>query len=700
MLVFLCYIFCFVGFFWNCRHGVCKVVEMKKKKFDKFGLFELLFSVFFLCAMRVANAQQGFYAPNGGPFTPKGHLKMLIIYAMAKESCGSNDGWHSDSCSGIPSVHKELFYSDTSEFSTEAKDRTVSNYLFQMSNGLFKLTAVAFPEVLVVDAPKPTHYFDESDKAKKVYEQMQQLLTANKYPGFKLQDFDHRKNRPNFRRAQTDEESDGSIDYAMIVWRNEGVAGEASITNHTFQQDGKKFQLSDGFRCIGSGVSAEKIRLTFLHELAHSLFNAPHYTAENHFVTGNHFHANIGHSMLRFSYVNSTINAFERWYLGWAEIPEGKDLKSVDDNGVYRLGDFVTENDFLRIKIPHSDPPQHLWIENHKMISSFENRADYHSDNLGRVIPMHGPGLLIYLEGLSPNRNHPLQVFEDAGKFKSFHAAGNHDFVLNECKIEEAWWHNWVCDLKTLRENPTGPHHGLSLIRANLPYEKDTTKIVYTSDGNTRGGVAYNEGVQVLKLDGEWVFHSLGAGATFNKVGQKLGLSSNPVILPLQKYYPKKDSLQPANLNNLAIEVFQVHENGDISVKVSFDEGRIVKDQRFTGSLRLMPNFLEKPDLEIKPTVTLLIDKSGSANRSSKGKFVNGTFEFPDFVNPSELILEKDSFLKVHRKGLIQLKDNSTLVIKKGANVILHGEIWVEKGSKVLGMENLSPAQLKKIKLL
>ncbi|MFQ3576569.1 MAG: hypothetical protein SNJ77_09050, partial [Cytophagales bacterium] len=561
-------------------------------------------------------AQSEFYAPYGGPFTPSGHLKMLIIYAMSQESCGVNDGWVSDSCKAIPKLHDELFYQDTALFSQNANDRTVSNYLFQMSNGKFKLTAQAFPEVLMIEGQAP-------------------IINDNKYPDFKLENFDNRKNRPSFKKPHIVYEPDGLIDYAMIIWRNPSVAGEASITYHSFTQNGKRFQITDGFRCIRSGVSAEKVRLTFLHELAHSLFNSPHYTAENAYVTGKHFHGYIGHSMLRFSYVNSTCNAFERWYLGWTEIPEGKDLKTIDDNGVYRLGDFVMENDFLRIKIPHSDPPQHLWIENHKMKSVFENRLDYQSDALGKPIPMHEPGLLIYLEGLAPKREHRLQVFEDAGKFKSFHADGNFDYLMRECKTEEAWWNNQVCDLVKINANPTGPHNGLSLIRLNLPYEKDTSKIAYTSDGNTSTRGPYNEGTQVLKLDGEWVFHSLGAGASFNKVGQKLGIGSNPVIIPLQKYYPKSDSLQTAALNNLSVEIFQVHENGDISVKVMFDDNNLNKNQRFTGALALFANQNDKSDLEIKPNVTLTINKSASANRSTKGKLKDGKYEFPDFVQPS-----------------------------------------------------------------
>src|SRR6185312_5839563 len=148
---------------------------------------KLYICLFCLYLFSSTSKAQVFYAPNGGPFTPKGDLRILVIFAGFKSQCNASDPLYNDynwpqEKQGFPQYgtflteYKDLFYSSYDQFSPTATDRTLSNFFYQASNHHpqnppFRIVADYFPERINIEG-------NNADNTK-VFAEIQ-----NKYPNF------------------------------------------------------------------------------------------------------------------------------------------------------------------------------------------------------------------------------------------------------------------------------------------------------------------------------------------------------------------------------------------------------------------------------------------------------------------------------------------------------------------------------------
>lgn len=239
------------------------------------------------------------YIANGGVFTPKGELRVLIVFISYGEPYDSQylEGWPEDS--DLPTwAHPDspaVFHSDFSVFPTDIYSDTnrlsVSNFYYQMSNGTFKLIADYYPTRVRVDVSATDTW---EDIHRKVLQQISDNINWSLY--------DNRTNHPGFIFDNSNSNPDNKIDYMVFCHRfswdwntlpstnlSDQNANGVSVTKITtdFPTVGNGYQVNkDGFTFITGG---ERPLGIFVHEVGHELYNAPHYAGNNN-VCGKYFY--------------------------------------------------------------------------------------------------------------------------------------------------------------------------------------------------------------------------------------------------------------------------------------------------------------------------------------------------------------------------------------------------------------------------
>jgi len=647
--------------------------------------FYLPFLLFAL-SCSATNAQT-FYAPNGGPFTPKGDLKILVIFAGFQSQSNPSDPLYNDY--GWPqgqqflAGYEELFYTSLDQFSPTATDRTLSNFYYQASrnhpgNSPFRIVADYFPERIDIDGNTVNNV--------KVFTEIQK-----KYPNFDWSKYDNRTNNPNFITDNSKSFPDHKLDFVVIIWRQRGLSGYANTNPFTFTTgingttENYQIDYNCGFTIIQSLFTISGVKSLFLHELSHTLFNCPHLFGANG-VTGSYFYSSSGWGMMNYGMINCCPTSWESWYNGWIELPPDRDLSSYTQNGTYVLKDFITTGDAMRIKLPFCN--QYLWIENHANINILDKKESFTQDGNGATIPDAPPGLYMYVEALTASRNTKLSALSitTANGLKALAEGGNNDYtIINYVTSDPLWWTNPVVNF-SVAPNPTSAHNGLANIRQNYPFEKKyPDQIIYRDFTNNPGDRCLNmcgankcmfdvgtstESQGVIRVDSILTYEVVGTRAAFGSESpRKIDISSNPVIINHQKYDQCNERLEPIYLNGISINITAIAPNGDRTIVVRFDETNIYADQRFTGNLLLKDIPHAEFDLNIEQGKTLTINKSGSPNRHTKG----AANEFPDFINPSILTIDSGAHLLINDKATLYITEGSTLRIKKGGTITIKG---------------------------
>ena len=650
-----------------------------------------------------SNAQT-FYSPNGGPFTPKGDLKILVIFAGFQSQCNNADPLYNDSRwpqeqQGYPScktflyLYQELFYTSFDQFNPSATDKSLSNFFYQASRNHpssppFRIVADYFPERINIEG-------NSADNIK-VFKEIQK-----KYPDFDWSKYDNRTNSPNFLKDNSKSSPDHKLDYIVIIWRQKGLGGYANTNSFTFTTNANGSQekyyvdYSCGFTISQSLMHIEGVKSIFLHELSHSLFNCPHLFGANG-VTGSYFYSSSGWGMMSYGIVNNCPLAWESWYNGWIELPPDRDLSSYTQNGTYVLKDFMTTGDVLRIKLPFCN--QYLWIENHANINIFDKTKTFTGDAYSNPIPASPPGLYMYVEALTASRNTRINVLSlaTANGVKALAEGGNNDYhIINYNAADPRWWGNPIVNFSPI-PNPTSAHNGLANIRAKYPFNTNyPDQIVYRDYTNNPGEQCHNkcqrekclfsvdipsETQGLIRKDSILTYETVGTQAAFGSVEpRKIDISTNPVIINHQKYDQCKEQLEPIYLNGISISITAIAPNGDRTIEVRFDDTNIYTDQRFTGNLLLKDIPHAEFDLNIEQGKILTVNKSGTPNRHTKG----ANNEFPDFINPSILTIDSGAHVLINNNAALTITEGSTLVVKARATVTIkgNGKIKIYKDS-------------------
>ena len=294
----------------------------------------ILFYLAFFSFVYFSSGQRN--SMNGEVFTPKGDLKVLIIFAGFKgyDQDQEMNSWNSEN--EFPDYVKngrcdELFFSDTSQFLNypSPDNMSISRLFYEMSsnNRPFRMMADVYPTRINID-PTKCHYWGAMNLS--VIKKLQETD-----PNFDWSKYDNRTNRPNFLFDNSQSAPDGKPDYVIICYRYDkgwayqpvpnmnrwqGSGGGISIVEgvYDFPFNEKYTITSDGFHMNSVGVKeAESFRRLFQHELGHELLSCPH-----HFGTGGTLGAYFRSAVMGWgTAVNSSsctrlINSWESWMMG------------------------------------------------------------------------------------------------------------------------------------------------------------------------------------------------------------------------------------------------------------------------------------------------------------------------------------------------------------------------------------------------
>jgi hypothetical protein len=605
------------------------------------------------------------YNPYGYDITPRGDLRVLIIYAgftndinsaapgYSSGSWPQTDANHPVPGTSFPANAGGGFYTSASQFSTSATDQTISNFYYQMSQfstSPLRMYATVFPKRINVTADAATDvsggFYTYTDQV------MQALKNDPATASFNFGQVDNRQGRPNFQTDNSVPGTDQVVDYAIVVWRNAGqaygltttpVAGgggwaSVSYTNNIPSADGKRYEIYTGFTHT-AGMDGVNPPL-FLHEFAHTFYSSPHYLLANG-VVGQHFNATEGPGMMGYFRSNFSANAWERWFNGWAELQASGANTDIQDasslaatGGLYTLRDFVTTGDMVRIKLPGSSG-QYLWLENHQDPYSpfggvsgnvFNDRYEFIMDGQNPSQPFPGAprGIIAMIEDASSDRNRPLDYFDDQGVngLKVMSAQGNFDYTPS---ATTGTYNNHLYGIPLYNfTNPVpNPFGGESQISRHRFDADGDGQIVWNPTQGNSGGPRNEQQFSVV-VNGQFEDGFLGPNIGYNQVGQKLGLSSPAPIFEHQHYDSNTVKLSPITLSGLSVElVGKRRKDGAITIRVRFDDAQVETNTRWTGDLVLAPGLSAGVS-----GANLTINKSGTPNRhlpTAAGDFINPT---------------------------------------------------------------------------
>lgn len=669
------------------------------------------FFLFTLLGILQANAQQR-QSVYGGAFTPIGDIRFLVIFASLEKDF--NPEAHDFNHSEWPEInaaqgreagktllqhYNQLFYQDFDQFTPDNTDRSISNFYYQMSRKHpekppLRIVADVFPERVVVKGST------QSNKA--VFGHI-----ASQYPDFDWSRYDLRHNHPNFGFDNSQTGPDGIIDFVIVVWRKEGCRGYASLNdNYTLDTPSGtyKIQRQSGFTIENSMWHLAGLKGLFIHEMAHSLYNCPHYFTTNG-VLGPYFYSTSGWGMCAYDHINTSANAWESWYIGWIELKAEKDIHEPR-NCRLTLDDFVSTGDAVRIRIPGTN--QRLWLENHSGATIFDNRESWFTDGIGDVTPMAAKGLYIYVERITASRNEIISALGRpySNGLRTISASGNFDYEVLGEELSVQVFNNIAADFRKTRPNPTGPHNSMATIRANYQYDTLYPEEIFTRNftNNSRQNVPIcgqypshkipNEYRMIFREEGIYTYVGLGLDFAFRHPGQKAGLSCNPMITPLQYYDECTETLEPMVLSGLSVKLISIDSiTGQITVDIRFDDTEITNDHRWTGNLLIHRNTSAKSDLVIGKGIKLSVDQSGSPDRRTRGRIRNGRYEYPFFANPSRLYFDTLTRIHLREKAILRIREGSELIIAPGTQLRMEhkARIVVEKGSRLVTPESFVP---------
>jgi len=660
------------------------------------------------------------YSPYGGVFTPKGTLRVMLVFVTYKDKCSSNPkftnkyqklpDWDYSKNNGLPQFVDPVtgdcpkyIFNKESDFETY-KDQVELNFSKEfalMSGNKFKLIGEVFknaegkPTVVEIDPGKGASWMQMNGLAVKAMQKMN--------PNVDLSRFDQRKNMPNFKFDNSDttlHKPDKIIDFVVFVhrynknWKQQpkpsmrgwvGSGGGFAATGIVPTNKLNGYRFAEGFTMTyRSGV--------FIHEVAHVLFNAPHIMGVNNVIGDFFYLMNAGWGIMSPISIFRGFNAWESWYAGFLEL--SKDIKTEEDlkNGSsFVLKDFFTTGDAMRIEIPFSGG-QHLWLENHAKIHSLDEHP-YKGMVIdkGDTLAGSAAGVYAYVEDIEGSRNVIFSALSNrANGIKVLHAGGNYDYQLyGDVPEKRNKWNNKILSLKRLSPNPIsginnlyrfpGDNNNDGAITIDHNYNSSRTEwyapiireeVEPDSFVNLYGGF----GVYDPKKNEGY------ANPIAFRDGDYLDMNSNPMPLNYPKYLIPEKALEPFYLNGLALKFSKIENSKDMLVELRFKQTQLCKSARWTGNI-ILPNITEdnSADLEVSNCTHLILDKSGTVNRHQKT-------EAGDFVNPTVFTIKKGATLHLKKNSKLIIKEDSKLILEDGAHLIMDkkSKIIVEPNAKLV----------------
>jgi len=639
----------------------------------------------------------------------------------------------------------------------------ITNFYYQASFGKYVLLGDYYPDVITIPCNKISigneglQWVLDSLKNKKSKD-----TTLYSYHGLPLNSFDNwtikQAGLPKVKKP------DGRIDLLYIIWRNNRFLGSANTKDNSgygvHNATGTPFQNMKGVNNVASfnaGRSGVHGYFITISEHLHAIFG------------GNNWHTAGGRSDHTFLFAPSSYSitgqsfatmqaacGWDRWMMNWKNPDKKFLISSLDENnkeinteffsidndpdgGTFILRDFMTTGDAIRIKLPHINwkrkgdvKDQYLWLENRRMSTTYDKyyTEDCADDNNGKF-PNGTPGIYAYIqvgkdakEGTSDIYNYDFSYPDAlAGFLFPLTAEGNYDFFYAWDKIQEpnnslcGNWGNRNLPVDVAKSKPN------SLTGFSDLYDY----VDFNNDGKFYSGDTVQPGLS--KVIGDSIVHDFNSSGDWKDAfceatgKTELSLSTNPSPIPVYTHctnYEWKNSFLPKGvfasfenritwLNGLSIKIIQenVYGNGEVKIKIVWNEYTVKENVRWCGNIVLSPNDFDisKPSLILEKNKKMLIDRGySSTNSIPTDKDAEGRWIFTDTTkftvtdsaymqlkqgsqlildNGSKFILKKGSKLEMLAKSKIIIKKNSEFIVEDGA-VLIKGQKCniIKKGSK------------------
>ncbi len=633
----------------------------------------------FLLSYTQPQAKMSYY---GGCHSPQGRLHILSIFVRFedKDLMPENTIWKNSSEKGVlPDMvmgsPNALFDSVPDKLGKPGHIRNLSDYYYQHSNGKFVITGEVFPiQVPIKHIPETAGNFFE--RQSKMNIAAIKWITDH-YPDFDWSKYDRRKNYPQYRYDNSNSEPDSILDYVLFFYRDPGTTGMSGIGNIPI--NGTPYRISTGHTSIKTFSDAEHNWEYFKHEFAHNLYNCPHYNGANGTV-GDKYYMQRGWGMMAAtSNPFFVANAWEKWWLGWAE------PQAVTVSGIYTLKDFGTQHDAIRIQIPGTQ--NYLWLENHQKINHWDdkiffNESDRHPQSAKGVYAFvtADPGFDRSRPELNPGNIHHCNMI------KIYNGEGNFDYTMTGDTVQGEFF---PCPVwKKGRENPIAGQNDLQGIRFDM--NRDNKIEYHHNHGNldVKAGEQYEVWAEAFGNENKYTCNCTGDMMDGFEVGDEIGLSGIVPVINFPVYDEKKEQLEPYILNGISIKVLNREDNGQVTLKIEMEDYSLRNAKRWCGNLWIPAKGAGSPvEWTLERNAILTLDLSGTPDRSSLHPLtktnVNPTFLKIDANN--HFMLKSKSILVIDNFSKIELNGNAKITIEKGAKLIIKdgGELLMNAGTKL-----------------
>jgi M6 family metalloprotease-like protein len=311
--------------------------------------------------------------------TARGTLRVLIVFVSFPDDTTSHPFW--------PAHNPPMSMAQFIDPDTATKSRgpfNLTNYFNEMSLGQFHLIGDA---IWVESLHSQEEYRNGSFYRANwsvLQESVDPLVDFSQYDAWTSESPYHHVNAP-----------DGQVDMIIMVWRTTmfEFIGEASLGYRAgFQADGKRIEMGFPEKIaspLGSGVTCEypygdtpsRLMRTIVHELGHWLLGGAH-PYNGLMLSGKHTYWGILCDGQR---VSSCANAYERERLGWITVPDIQTDRDIS------LPDFLTSGVAYKYHPPNGDPFEYFTIENHQLLSVFDDVTANRLDKGVWILHQQGP---------------------------------------------------------------------------------------------------------------------------------------------------------------------------------------------------------------------------------------------------------------------------------------------------------------------
>lgn len=684
----------------------------------------------------VLNATFAFSQQNaryGCTYSPSGEIRILVVFADITNDMLNGEIYH-----WLPGRLPDYADKIIDENMDGSLVSYISKFYSEASFGTLRITGDYYPYLLEFDSSEIA-----GDGFTAVLNRMNNLpgddIITQK--GHHLSDFDNWSFENPRRYLPKNQEPDNRIDLLAIIWRRNSKYRD-SRNGGTCISENKEITLKNmsgvnGYAILYNDSPSEILR----HEFGHTLIGHNNYhTGGSGTLALGHFLSSLGGYSILSSHNHNleSCNGWDRWWLGWIHPEKNHDISALDMNGNevntditcdsglgemnYVLRDFASSGDAVRIKLPHlqnlnhQTRNQYIWIENHQIKEGSIEYRNNRPKGIRLNIQIGNDNLSENLDSSRVNYLVPLSSF------------GNYDFFFDATDVPDP-------------NNFTLYYRAFAYKKGSNPFSGYHPSMMPAIDYDNDGLIKPKELIIIWKLYlddmlkcNDWTVYGNKYDAF--PIGTKINISSNPATTPLLTYRtnsrpagnelgsvcytsPAHDDNRYIWLNGLCIEVKDIDNNGNIHIRILFNDYEVKSNVRWCGPI------MSSEKVYVLPSTTLTLDYGFTPTRPINPNVINGNNIFASpttltcrdgsyfsqqngstvtVTNQSTLVLEAGSVYDVGDNALLDIKESGSLHVKPGATLRVCGTgridirrggyVCIEEGANILLHDTLASINL------